>query len=469
MPEIKLFSPSRKGVSEDLNPSRIMNMQYHTDPYDKAALSFLSTSGLRQLANVGTTGIRGSITFKNYLYVVVYNQVIKINTTFMIRTVIGNTTTINGNVSMDQNGTQLMIVDGSNGYIWDDATFQTITDPDFVASNFVAFKDGYFIYNLPNTGKVGISASYNGLVHDALDVKTAEAAPDDVRSILTDQSFIWLFGVYTTELWYNAGSLFPFQRAQNGILEWGIVAAHSAVNCDNSVIWLGNNKDGEAVVLRAFGPGSPTIISTKGMAREFKSMSTLSDAKAFAYLENGEYFYQLTFPLAERTFVYQMSVKEWFEKSRWAGGRHRAHTHTWFEAARTHVIGDFENGNLYALDPDKYTDDGVRILREIDSRIIHAGRKRQFHNYIVLDCETGVGNAEDLDPRVELLYSDDNGRLFSSFLDRQLGAVGHYADPPRWNRLGSSVNRVYRVRYAGKTKFNVFSAYGSIDYSEAEE
>ena len=469
MPEIKLFSPARKGISDDLNPARILNMQYHTDPYDKTQVSFLNTSGLRQIASLGVNPSRGSIVFKDHLYVATYTDVWKIDSTFAVRSVIGTMLTNSGHVSMAENGTQLMIVDGANGYIWDDATFQAITSPDFPGADFVVFKDGYFIFNIPDTGKAGISSSYDGLVYDALDVKTAEAAPDRLRAILADQSYLWLFGVYTTELWYNSGALFPFQRGQNGVIQWGIVAPRSAVNADNSVFWLGNNNDGEAVVLRAFGPGSPTIISTKGMARDFKAMTNPGDATAFAYMENGEYFYQLNFHTDERTYVYQMSVKEWFEKDRWDGGRHRAQTHTWFEAARTHVMGDIENGTLYALDSDIYTDDGVRIRRELDSRIIKNNRRRQFHNSIILDCETGVGNADEPDPQVQLFYSDDNGRSWSSSLPRSIGPKGHYADPPRWNRLGSSVNRVYRVRYTGKTKFNVFSAYGEIDLAEVDE
>jgi hypothetical protein len=464
--EIRLFSPHRKGVSDDLNPSRMLNMQYHFDPYDKAKVSFLSTSGLRLLANVSSNGIRGSIVFQENLYVVTYNAVIKLDSTFT-KTTIGNILTFSGNVGIAENGQQMMIVDGANGYIWNGTTFVRITSPDFPGADFVVFKDGYFIYNIRGTGRAGISASYNGLVYDALDVKTAEAAPDKLRCILADQSYLWMFGVYTTELWYNAGSLYPFQRSQNGVLEWGIVAPHSAVNCDNSVIWLGNNRDGEAVILRALGPGSPEIISTKGMAIDFGKMASLSDAKAFAYLENGEYFYQIT--VSNRTFVYQMSVKEWFEKGDFDGGRHRAHTHVFFEPARTRVIGDYANGNLYALDSEVYTDNGSRILRELDSRIISKDRLRQFFNKIILDCETGVGNTDEPNPQVELLYSDDNGRTWSAFMERSLGPVGHYADPPIWNRLGSAVNRVFKVRYAGKTKFNVFSAYGNIDYSEDDE
>lgn len=467
--KLPIFSPQRKGVSDDLNPARLLNMFYEVDPQNKSNIGFLQCPGHTLKANLGTSGIRGGIVFKGYLYIVHYNELWKIDTTFSVRTVVGNLTTFYDNVSMSENGVQLMIVDGPAGYIWDGTTFQRITDPDFTGADFVQFKDGYFIFNIPDTGKVAISAAYDGLNYDALDYKTAEGAPDELRAIVADQEWLWNFGRYTTELWYNAGATFPFQRAQNGVLQWGIVAPWSAVSADNSVVWLGNNKDGEAVVLRASGPGSPKIISNKGMAHEFGKMSKLDDAEGFAYLLQGDIFYQLSFPTAERTFVYQFSVNEWFERSRFAGGRHRARNHVYFEQARTHVIGDYANGNLYALEPDTYTDNGERILKEIDSRILSKDNKRLFHNHLILDCETGVGNTDDLDPKVEMLYSDDNGRINSAFIERSLGPKGHYADPPRWNRLGSAVNRVYKFRCAAKSRFRVFGAYGDYDVGEVDQ
>jgi hypothetical protein len=86
---------------------------------DKSNLVAYGTPGLRLFADVGNQPIRGLWWFEKYntLFAVAYDQLLEIrgDGTYINR---GQLLTDAGNVSMADNGIQLMIVDGSNGYIY---------------------------------------------------------------------------------------------------------------------------------------------------------------------------------------------------------------------------------------------------------------------------------------------------------------------------------------------------------------
>jgi len=76
------------------------------------------------------------------------------------KTNLGALVTSTGFVSMSDNGTQIMIVDGTEGYIFNTVTlvFAQITDVDFLGGNTVTFQNGYFIVSVPDSAKFQISA-----------------------------------------------------------------------------------------------------------------------------------------------------------------------------------------------------------------------------------------------------------------------------------------------------------------------
>lgn len=448
-----IFGSSRYGISQDINPTRVLNCYYEADELNKNNLYFIGAPGLRFLKKVGTGPIRGFGLFGREIYFVSGSELWKLDAA-LGTTLIGSLNTTAGHVDMDENGVQLFIADGKYGYIYD-GTLQQVTDPAYTGSKFVKFVDGYFIFDIPETGKAAISSSYDGLTHDALDYKTAEKAPDNLRAIERSEDYLWMLGAYTTELWYNAGSRFPFQLVQGGVMNWGIIAPYSVSVADNAVIWLSRNKDGQGVVVLARGPGSPRVISTKGMAHLFRNYRNLGVAYSFSYLKDGDYFYQITFPADGKTWVYQLGVDAWFEREQWNRSHHRACCHIFFEAAGINLVGDYENGNLYALDSDTYTDNDERIRIEIDSKILNDGGMRTQYDSLILDMETGVGNPDEPDPRVALRYSDDSSHNWSHPIIRDLGVWGQYSDPPLFNRLGSAVNRSYRVECTNKAKFRM--------------
>lgn len=86
---------------------------------DKSNLVAYGTPGLRLFADVGNQPIRGLWWFEKYntLFAVAYDQLLEIrgDGTYVER---GQLSTDSGNVSLADNGLQLMLVDGPNGYIF---------------------------------------------------------------------------------------------------------------------------------------------------------------------------------------------------------------------------------------------------------------------------------------------------------------------------------------------------------------
>ena len=90
---------------------------------------------------------------------------------------------------MADNGRQLMVlVPGGDGYIIDETAvpvFQQITDPDFIVSDSVVFKDTFFVFSASN-GLVFFHSELNDpFSFGALDFGTSEINPD-LLILLTD-------------------------------------------------------------------------------------------------------------------------------------------------------------------------------------------------------------------------------------------------------------------------------------------
>ena len=84
------------------------------------------------------------------------------------------------------NGTQVMIVDGTYGYIYNTVTnvFVQITDVDFPANPVtVTFLAGRFIVNFAGSSRFYVSDNYNGLSWEPLLFANAETNPDPILAV----------------------------------------------------------------------------------------------------------------------------------------------------------------------------------------------------------------------------------------------------------------------------------------------
>jgi len=376
--------------------ARMVNLFPEIIPEAGKEPAFLQRApGLRLLATVGFGPIRGMWTFNNSGYVVSGNRLYKINSSYastLLGTIAGT-----GPVSMSDNGTQLFVAANGPSYIYNATTnvFAQITDPDFPGAVTVGFLDGYFVFNEPNSQKVWVTSLLDGLSVDPLDFASAEGSPDGLISLIVDHREAWLFGTSSVEVWYDAGTAdFPLQRIQGAFNEIGCIAPYSVAKLDNSLFWLGADARGRGIVYRANGYTGQRI-STHAVEWHIQQYGNLSDALAYTYQQDGHSFYVLIFPAANTTWVYDAATQAWHERAGWVNGeftRHRSNCQMAFNSEV--IVGDFENGNIYAFDLDVYADNG-QIQKWLRSwRALPTGQnnlKRTAHHTLQLDCESGVG------------------------------------------------------------------------------
>ena len=405
--------------------SRMVNLFPELVPEGGKEPAFLQRApGLRLLATIGTGPIRGLWQFGGFGYAVSGNTLYKI-TTAWTATALG-TIANTGPVSMSDNGTQLFVAANGPSYIYNSSTnvFAQITDPDFPGAVTVGYLDGYFVFNEPNSQKVWVTSLLDGSAIDPLDFASAEGSPDGLVSLTVSNREIWLFGTNSTEVWYDAGTAdFPLQRIQGASNELGCTAAYSVAKMDNTVFWLGADARGRGMVYRANGYVGQRI-STHAVEWHIQQYGNLSDAIGYTYQQDGHSFYVLIFPQANTTWVYDLATQAWHERAGWDNGeftRHRSNCQMAFN--NEIVVGDFENGNIYAFDLDVYADNGA-IQRWLRSwRALPPGQNtllRTTHHSLQLDCETGVGLAQYPAYDAEDLIAENGDLLIAEYVQNDI-------------------------------------------------
>jgi hypothetical protein len=389
-------------VARSINAAdnRMVNLFPEVIPEGGKEAAFLNRApGLNFLQTVGTGPIRAlwaHQTNGSDFFVVSGNEFYKLTGLNATPTLLGSVAGT-GPVSIADNGTQIFIAANGPSYIYNEVTnvFAQITDPDFAGAVTVAYLDGYFVFNQPNSQIIWVSQLLDGTSVDPLDFASAEGSPDGVVGLIADHRELWVFGTDSVEVWYNSGAAdFPLQRIQGAFNEIGCVSAYTIAKMDNGLFWLGTDARGQGIVYRANGY-TGVRISTHAIEYAIAQYGNISDAIAYTYQQEGHAFYVLTFPSGNATWVYDVATQAWHERAGLNNGefmRHRSNCQCNFGG--NIIVGDFQNGNIYTFDLDVYADNGD-IQKWLRSwRALPTGQnnlKRTAQHSLQLDCETGVG------------------------------------------------------------------------------
>ena len=448
--------------------NRMVNLFPEIVPEAGKEPAFLQRApGLRKLAEIGTGPIRGLWQLGAYLYVVSGTTLYQVTSSYVaiaLGTIAGA-----GPVSISDNGTQIFVAANGPSYIYNSNTnlFQQITDGDFAGAVTVSYLDGYFVFNEPNSQKIWVTSLLDGTSVDPLDFASAEGSPDGVVGIIVDHRELWVFGTNSVEVWYNAGNAdFPLTRIQGAFNEIGCAAPYSIAKMDNGLFWLGQDARGQGIVYRANGYTGQRI-STHAVEWQIQQYTDLSDAIGYTYQQDGHSFYVLIFPSANTTWVYDVSTGAWHERAGWNNGdwtRHRSNCQVVYND--TIIVGDYEDGRIYALDLEYYSDDTQEQRWTRSWRAIPPGQnnlKRTAHHSLQLDCESGVGLnlGQGEDPQVCLRWSDDGGHTWSNEHWTSMGRIGEYGRRVLWRRLGMTTklrDRVYEVSGTDPVKVYIMGA-----------
>lgn len=406
---------------------------------------FYNAPGLLVQYDFGDGPHRGSLESGDFAWVVSGDTLYRYTSPSSV-TVVG---TIPGTarVSMAANDTQVVVAHETGWLVVTKATLATVSPINAPANSVITYQDSYIIFVLPN-GTYGWTNIGDATDIDVLNFASAEGNPDPIIAPLSDHRELWLFGTKSTEVAQTSGDA-DLAFTRTAFIEHGCAARFSPAKADNTVLWLGRDENGAGIVFRADGY-SPVRVSDFGMEEAIKGYGDISDAYGYCYQQAGHTYYILGFP-GRGTWAYDMASSTWGQRAyrNLATGaleEHRGVTHCFLGS--THLVGDRDNGKLYALDLDTFTDNGDPIYRERTASTLSRENMLMKHNRLELIGEFGVGlDGIQLgtDPQVLMQFSDDGCRTWSNAQARSLGEIGSYTTRAIWRRLGMSRRRVYRL------------------------
>ncbi len=420
-----------------------------------------SVIGISSFGSAGTGYNRGMVVMGGILYVV--NGLYLFSVDFDgVSSLIGM---IEGDlrVSMAHNGKKLcIVVPGEKAYVYDSVglTFQEITDPDFRISDTVCFKDGYYVFTETGTNIFFNSALNDPLTFDPLDFGTSELSPDGIIGCHVDHDELYIFGKDATEVFQNIGGIgFPFQRIPGASFEKGLSSKYGVIQWENRIFFVGSGKNEKSGFWAARGTGGVFKISTDAVDKELQKFeeSEISQGFAFTYSLEGHNFIGWTFRsvnIPSRTFVYNTTASRITGKNIWFEQQSGVSDNAWriqdiADIYDKIIVSDSIDGRLGYLDSDVYTEYEEPLVREKIIPPFGGDGSCFFLSALELSVNAGIGlnQGQGSDPFVEMDYSDDGARTWSSRFLRSMGKIGEYEKRVVWRRLGRiPAVRVFRFR-----------------------
>lgn len=429
--------------------------------------TYYPTPGLKLLLSVTPTtgsGWRALWAASNgQLYGVCGSSVYAISSSW-VASKLGDLQTMSGPVSVTDNGNYALIVDGStHGYSITLASnaVATVSDPAFLGGNTIDFMDGFFILNNPNTQQFYISLA-NQVKFDATDFASKSGYSDKLIGLGVSRRYVYLFGATTTEIWFNAGdTTFAFERMPGVFMQYGCMAAATIAQMDGEFFWLAQSEQGRAIVCKT-NQFTAQKISTFALDNEIAGYSTLADAQGFTYQMGGHFFYVLNFPTANKTWQHDLSTGQWNELV-WLdanGNENRSRVNCHASIYDTAVVGDWENGNLYAWDLNTYTDNGnpVPRIRSFAHSTDDNSDRIRYREFIA-NMEAGNGDGSYGPVPVFLRWSDTRGKTWGNAVSSSLGREGEYLTSIQFQRLGMARDRVFELSWSAPVKTALLGAW----------
>jgi len=342
------------------------------------------------------------------------------------------------------------------------------SDGAFTGADVVDIVDNYFVYNNPNTQQWAASNILSPITY-GLSYASKFTGPDNLVSIICDHGQVYLLGETTSEVWSDVGTFpFAFQRIPGSSSQHGIAAKFSVARAGNSFIYLSKNTRGQAEIVMMNGY-FPTRISTHAVENTLVDQY-VADAVSYTYQLEGHEVYVISFPTIDITWAYDATTNLW-HKWLYVDNLNQFHRHRTNCAAvfqNLVLAGDWQNGQIYQIDPNNYTDNGDTIRRVRRCPHLVTDLQRQFFDELQIQFQPGIGlsglttppNSElvGANPQAMLRWSNDGGSTYGNEHWTTIGLEGNYVNRAIWRRLGWSRDRVFEVVVTDPVKCVIVSA-----------
>ncbi len=476
--QIPLGIGSYESVSIPFSAQRCVNL-YGVVSQDQALSNFLlqGTPGVSAFADLGSGVSRGAIVMGGVYYVISGESLYSVDSVGAgtnIGTVLGTK-----RVSMAHNGVKLcMVVPGGNGYVYDSgtATFSQIVDVDFLTSDTVCFKDGYYIFTKTGSNIFFISAINDPLTFDPLDYGTAEQSPGNIVGGHANYDEVVILKEDNSEIFQNVGgSGFPFQRVPGASMEKGSHSKYSPIQWAGSFYFLGGGRNEKTSMLMANAGGEPSKVSTDAIDNEIQKFTSaeIAEAFTFSYSIGGSSFVGVTIRssnINSRTFVHNITASKLSKRLVWFEQQSGTSENAWRAQSVNLVyskllISDNIDGRVGYLDTVVFTEYGNTILRGKTTPPVSLENSGLYFPKLELFINSGKGiiTGQGSDPQIMMQFSDDGARTWSSEFWRNMGDIGGYERRVVWRRLGRTArSRVFRFSVSDPIQTTFIKCQGTI-------
>jgi hypothetical protein len=458
---VPMFGEGIAGKSYVVTRQRRLNCYFENRrDGDKTKIAVYGTPGLVAAFQPSTPlnqPLRGFLGTQSALYIVAYNQFQSLTATGASLAT-GTLGTTAGIVSMAFSPTQVVIADGAAGYLYvpSTTTFSTIAANFPNGARTTTFVAGFFVAEQPGTAQFWVSNVNDGSTWNALAFASASSYSDNILAVDNLLGNLILFSQLHMEFWQNVGTTpQPFAPILSAANEFGLAAIFSRAHVSQTIIFLAQTREGQVQFVQVSGY-SVTVISNPDLEYIINQFSVVSDAVGLSYEIDTHKFYQVSFPTANRSFLFDTSTALWSDVQTGPSvipSRHWGNLSAYY-AGKT-LISDYATNQVYTQSVNQFTDNGQIIIREIITRHILSNFNRVRISLVYLDMETGVGlqTGQGSNPQIMLQYSKDNGRTWSAERWVTSGLVGQYLTRVLWRRFGSTRDATFRIRMSDPVKF----------------
>ncbi len=457
---LDLLTQDYASKSVDQNQARLINMYLEPDQSKgKFQIVAYPTPGLTLFGDTSQANVRAMLSYNNVLYVVSGNKFGSVASDGTFTQLGSNLSTSTGFAKIvsitggSDTNNQIMIIDGTNGYTYNidtsTATFP-IADTDFPQDAIdITSQDDYTMVANASSIKWNLSNLADTTTWAALDFASKISRPDNLVSLLSHKSRLWLFGNRTIEVWYNSGNAdFPFEKVGDVLLNYGLAAKEAKVMCNDTLFVLTQSENGGYQFMQFVDFTPQRLPGTLAREAQVKAMTTVNDCRAYAYSIDGHDFIDWQFPTEGVTFTYDVTTGVWLDRQSYNGasyGRFLGNCHAFCYGKS--LIGDYNSGKIYTQSTSVFQENSVQIRRMFVSPPLYKDGKRIYIHRLQIDVETNVGSSKTF----TLEVSNDSGRTWETtdtFTVPSDNTTQLYT-----TSLGSDFNWMFRISTTDNYKF----------------
>ena len=437
MPSIPFGKTSFKRDNGDMPRLRLVNMVVEPSPTDEGGVLLSRLPLVQSGADIGTGPI-GGLYQKNG---VLGGDMFVVSGTKLYRdgSEIG-TVSGSGPVRFAASSSELVVVRDGKAWSYNGMNFALIALPDgdrpVIGFRSVAFVSGLFVFAVQTDGTTPDHYWFWSAINDArtiddLDFAAAESEPDAILDVVGDGvGNIYLLGQSSGEIWTLTGALnLPFTRISQRALGRGVIATGCAEVLDGTLYFI----DHERIVCRM--EEIAKRISDHGLEERIRKSSSWL---AFKYSFEGHLVFVIR--LDTETLVFDIASGTWPEFATY--GRS-----PWTATSAVTIDGlpyfgtDFTGGGVVATFGDHGTEEHGAPAFE---RVFHAGQPIRSGvvpvDNLIVEVNSGstpLDSGAGADPVLEMRFSRDGGRSFSTWRSARLGRKGQYRRTARFGGCGT--------------------------------